>query len=105
MAEDEGKVRRILHFRFTLTAADPAQILALMKASAPMYAMFGNAQMRLLQNVDDPGRFIQVIEYEAPAAMEVNRQRIASDPRVQGYLQAWRSMMPGAVEVDVYQEV
>jgi hypothetical protein len=37
--------------------------------------------------------------------METNRQRIASDPRVQGYLQAWRSIMPGAIEVDVFQEV
>jgi hypothetical protein len=105
MAEGESTVRRILHFRFTLTGADPAQLLTMMKAAAPMYAMFGHAQMRLLQNVDDPSRFIQMIEYEAPEAVEINRQRIASDPRVQGYLQAWRSMMPGAVEVDVYQEI
>src|SRR5215207_8382069 len=101
MANGDDKVRRILHFRFTLPAADPAQLLSLMKAAAPMYASFGNAETRFLQNVDDPGRFIQVIEYDAPEAVEINRQRIASDPRVQTYLQAWRSMMPGGVEVDV----
>jgi hypothetical protein len=105
MANEDNAVRRILHFRFTLTAADPAQLLSVMKAAAPMYAMFGNAQVRLLQNVDDPTRFIQVIEYDAPEAVETNRQRIASDPRVQTYLQAWRTIMPGAVEVDVFQEV
>jgi hypothetical protein len=104
MAEGDT-VRRILHFRFTVTGADPAQILTMIKAGAPLWAVFGNAQMRLLQNVDDPSRFIQVIEYDTPEAMETNRQRMASDPRVQGYLQAWRSIMPGAIEVDVFQEV
>ena len=61
--------------------------------------------MHLLQNVDDPGRFIQVIDYEADEALELNRQRISGDPRMQGFIQAWRSMLPGAVEIDVYQEV
>lgn len=105
MAEGEKTVRRILHFRFTLTGADPVQLLTMMKAAEPMYAMFGRAKMQLLRNVDDPSRFVQVIEYEAPEAVEMNRQRLAADPRVQGYLQAWRSMMPGAIEVDVYQEI
>jgi hypothetical protein len=30
---------------------------------------------------------------------------VASDPRVQVYLQTWRSLFPGGVEIDVYQEV
>jgi hypothetical protein len=55
--------------------------------------------------VDDPGKFIQVIEYEAPESMEINRQRIASDMRLQTYLQAWRAMLPGGVEIDVFKDV
>ena len=98
-------VRRTLHFKFRLPAADPAQLATLTKMSAPFYEFFGGARMRLLQNADDPGQFIQEIEYETPAVMETNRQRIASDPRLQGYLQAWRAFSPGTVEVDVYQEV
>ena len=42
-------------------------------------------RLRLLQNVDDPARFIHEIEYETHEAVELNRQRIASDPRVQVY--------------------
>jgi hypothetical protein len=103
MAKGETKIRRILHFRFTLTAA-PEQVLPMMKSAEPFYQFFGEAKVRLLQNVDDPTRFIQVIEYEAPEALEQNRQQIASDPRVQTYLQAWRTFFPGAVEVDVYKE-
>jgi hypothetical protein len=105
MTNGGGTVKRTLHFKFRMTAADPGQLASIMKASAPFYEFFGGARMHLLQNADDPGQFIQVIEYETPEVMEVNRQRIASDPRFQGYLQAWRTFLPGVVEIDVYQEV
>jgi len=105
MAEGGSKVARTLHLRFTLPGADPAQLSAMMKSAKPFYEFFGTMRMRLLQNVDDPGRFIQVIDYEADEAVEVNRQRIAGDPRMQGFIQAWRSMLPGAIEIDVYEEV
>lgn len=102
---DGGTVRRTLHFKFTLPAADPKHLLSLMQASKPFYEAFGGKNVRLLQNVDDPSRFIQVIEYETHEAMEVNRQRLGSDARVQTYLQTWRSFLPGAPEIDVYQDV
>jgi len=102
MTNGEAKIRRTVHFKFTLTGASD-QMIAMIKSAAPLYQMFGDAEVRLLQNVDDPGRFLQEIEYDAPGALEQNRQQIASDPRVQAYLQAWRSMFPGAIEIDVYQ--
>lgn len=100
MASNENKIRRILHFKFTLAGASE-QMIAMMKSAAPLYQMFGDAQVRLLQNVDDPNRFLQEIEYDAPEALETNRQQLASDPRVQAYLQAWRSMFPGSIEMEV----
>src|ERR1700730_11639218 len=105
MAKKERKVRRTLHLKFTLPPADLTNLLSLVNAPKPFYEMFGGTEVRLMQNVDDPGKFIQVIEYEAPESMEINRQRIASDVRLQTYLQAWRSMLPGGVEVDVFKDV
>ena len=105
MSNDEQKVRRTLHLKFTLPSSDSGQLAAMVKASAPFYQMFGNAKVRLLQNVDDPGRYIQEIEYEAHDDWELNRQKIAGDVRMQTFLQTWRAMFPGAVEMDVYQEV
>jgi len=102
MAENGGKIRRTLHFKFTLAGAND-QMIAMMKSAAPLYQMFGDAQVRLLQNVDDTSRFLQEIEYDAPEQLELNRQQIASDPRVQAYLQAWRTMFPGVIEIDVYK--
>jgi len=105
MGNDDKTVRRTLHCRFSLAGADPAHLLQVMKAAAPFYEMFSNAQMRLLQNVDDPNRYLQIIEYDAPKTLEANRQQLASDPRMQTFMQMWRSMWPGASEVDVYQEI
>jgi hypothetical protein len=105
MANDESAVRRILHVKFTLPGMDPQQLCSMMAAAAPFYQAFGDMQLTLLHNADDPARFVQVIEYDAPAAFEANRQQIAADPRVQAYLQAMRMMVPGGVEIDVYREV
>ena len=105
MAKKERKVRRTLHLKFTLTSADPSQLLAMVNASKPFYEMLGGTEVRLLQNVDDPGKFTQVIVYETPEDLETNRARIAGDPRMQGYLTMWRTMLPGGVEMDVYKDV
>jgi hypothetical protein len=105
MAEGGSKVVRTLHMKFTMPGGDPAQLSALIKSAKPFYEFFGTTRVRLLRNVDDPARFIQVIDYEADEAVEMNRQRIASDPRLQTFIQAWRAMLPGAAEIDVYEEV
>jgi hypothetical protein len=102
-ADGEAKIRRTLHFKFTLPGASD-QLIAMIKSAAPLYQMFGNATVRLLQNVDDPTRFLQEIEYDAPEAVELNRQKLASNPSVQAYIQAWRALLPGAVEIDVYRD-
>ena len=104
MAGEGNQIRRILHFRFTLLDVSP-EMLAMMKSTAPFFQMFGNAKVRLLRNADDPKRFIQEIDYETPEAIETNRQKIAGDPMVQAYLQTWRAMFPGGIEIDVFDEV
>src|SRR5215469_8450267 len=104
--EEAPKVRRTLQLRFTLPSAESGQLVAMVKAAAPFYQMFGNnSQERLLRNVDDPAKLVQIIDYDANEEWELSRQRIASDPRMQVYLQTWRSMFPGALEIDVFQEV
>jgi len=105
MATESHTVRRTVQFKFTLPAASSTHLASLLRAAAPFYEAFGGRRMRLLQNVDDPARFMHEIEYETHEVIELNRQRVASDPRVQAYLQTWRSLLPGAIEIDVYQEV
>jgi hypothetical protein len=103
--DSEKNVFRVLQLRFTLPTADPTQFVGLIKATAPYYELFGGKQVRLLQNVDNPAQFIQIIDYEIHQSFETSRQQIAGDPRLQAFLQAWRQMFPGTVEVDVFREV
>lgn len=103
--DSEKKVFRVLQLKFTLPTADPTQFVSLITATAPYYELFGGKQVRLLQNVDNPAQFIQIIDYEIHQSFETSRQQIAGDPRLQAFLQAWRQMFPGTVEVDVFREV
>jgi len=106
MANDsEKKVFRVLQVKFTLPTAEPVQCAAFIKATEPYYELFGGKQVRLLQNVDQPSQFIQIIDYEINESFETSRQQIAGDPRLQAFLQAWRSMFPGTVEVDIFREI
>jgi hypothetical protein len=98
-------MRRVLLLKFTLPTSEPTQFVSFIKASEPYYELFGGKAVRLLQNVDAPAQFIQIVDYEVHESFETNRQQLAGDPRLQTFLQAWRAMFPGTVEVDVFREV
>ncbi|HXW29660.1 MAG TPA: hypothetical protein VEK55_09875 [Xanthobacteraceae bacterium] len=102
---DGKKVRRTLHLKIRTPTADLNQLLPFIKAAIPFYEAFGQMRVRLLHNVDDPTQFVQVVEYETEEAFEMNRQRVAGDPTLRAYLQTWRALMSGAVEIDVYADV
>ena len=104
MGEAPGKVRRVLHMKVR-ALGEPKQTLALMQGAAPFWRAVGAARIRVLENVDDPAQFLVEVEYEADAALELNRQKIASDPMMRTYLQGWRQMLAGSADMDVYQDV
>jgi len=105
MANDAQTVRRVLQLRMRSPTPDSTQLLSFVKAAIPFYEAFGNAKVRVLRNVDDEAQFIQEIEYEAEATFELNRQKVASDPTIQTYIRTWRSLFPGSIEVDVFEDV
>jgi hypothetical protein len=106
MTNEAAKANRILYLKMRTPSADAATLLvSMMKNTLPMFKAFGDAKVRLLRNVDDQSQFLQVIEYQADRALELNRQKLASEPMVQNYLHTWRTFFPGAVEIDVYEDV
>ena len=106
MPNAAAKANRILHVKIKTPSPDAAKLVAtMMKTAAPMVRAFGDVRIRLLCNVDDQARFLQVIEYQADQAIEQNRQKLASDPVTQNIVQAWRALFPGAVEIDIYEDV
>jgi hypothetical protein len=106
MANDAAKAKRILHIKIKTPSADATTLLTtMMKNALPLYKAFGDAQVRLLRNVDVQTQFLQVIEYQTDQTFELNRQKLASEPIMYNYLQAWRTLFPGAIEIDVYEDV
>lgn len=104
MAEAPDKVKRVLHVKLR-ALGEPKQVLALIQSATPFYRAFGSTRFRTLQNVDDPAQFLIEIEYEADAALELNRQKVASDPMMRSFLQGWKQMLAGSADMDVYEDV
>jgi hypothetical protein len=106
MASDAKKVNRILVMKIKLPAPEAFQSLSMMmKSVSPFYKALGDGKIRLLRNVDSPSELIQIVEYEAEQTLELNRQRLASDPTTRNFVQAWRMLFPGGIEIDVYEDV
>jgi hypothetical protein len=97
-------VKRVLQIKMR-ALGDAAQVLTLIRNSAPFYRTLGGAQFRVLQNVDDPAQFLVEIEYVSNAALELNRHELASNPMMRTFLQGWRTMLAGSADMDVYQDV
>jgi hypothetical protein len=104
MAGDDGTLQRVLQLKIRVLG-DAGQFLALMQSASPFYAALGGNRFRFLRNVDDPAQLLVEIEYEAHAGLELNRQKVASDPMVRSFLQGWRTMLAGSADVDVYEDV
>jgi hypothetical protein len=104
MAEAQDALKRVLQMKIR-ALGDPGQMLALVRNTAPFYRSLGGTQVRILQNVDDPAQFVIEIEYEANAALELNRQKVSSDPMVRTFLQGWRVVLAGNAEMDVFEDV
>jgi hypothetical protein len=104
MAGSSQMLQRVLQMRIRVLG-DSEQFLALMRSATPFYQALGGKRVRFLRNVDDPAQLLVEIEYEAHAGLELNRQKVASDPMVRSFLQGWRTMLAGSAEVDVYEDM
>jgi hypothetical protein len=102
--QTQDVLKRVLQMKIR-ALGDPKQVLALVQSTAPFYRALGGARVRFLQNVDDPAQFVIEIEYEAHAALELNRQKVSSDPMMRSFLQGWKALLAGSAEMDVFQDV
>lgn len=104
MTEPAENLKRVLQIKMR-ALGDAAQVLTLIRSAAPFYRTLGGTGFRVLQNVDDPAQLLVEIEYAANAALELNRQKVASDPMVRTFLQGWRAILAGSADMDVYEDV
>ena len=102
--KSDANPKRVLHIKLR-ALGDPPQLLQFIRSVAMFYRTLGAASFRVLQNVDDRAQLLIEIEYAPLAALELNRHKVASDPMVRTFLQGWRAILAGSVDMDVYEDV
>ncbi len=96
---------RILHLRIKTLGEGTEALFSFLKSAIPFYESSGDVRIRLLRQVDDPTRFIEVIEYDSLEAFNKDQQRVDNDPQMRSNLQTWRSLLEERIEVETYEDV
>lgn len=95
----------VLHLYIRVLPGREAKLIEFLRGARPFYEEPGGIRVRLLQDADDPLRFIEIVEYADRAAFERDDRRVNSDPTMQRYLAEWRQLLDGPVEVRKYLDL
>lgn len=80
-------------------------LLDFLREAAPYYEAPGGIRMRLLQDANNPDKFIEEFEYATSEAFETDNLRVENDPVMRSYLDRWRALLADKAEVTVYHDV
>jgi len=79
------------------------ELLAFLAEAIPFYEAPGGIRVRLLWDVTDENRFIEVVEYVDATIYDRDQQRAEHDPQMGEYLRRWRGLLDGPPEVVTYR--
>jgi hypothetical protein len=77
-------------------------LTAFLAEAIPFYERSGKIRIRLLWDVADPDRFIEVVEYADQRAHDLDQQSVANDLDMAHYLRRWRDLLSEAPTVETY---
>jgi quinol monooxygenase YgiN len=92
-----------LHLRGRAAPGRRADLLTFLRDAIPFYERPGGIRVRLLWDLTDPDRFIEVVEYADQNAYELDQARVNSDPEMQDYLRRWRAFLAGPPQIETYR--
>lgn len=92
-----------LHLRGRAALGRRADLVAFLREAIPFYERPGGIHVRLLWDVSDPDRFIEVMEYADQDIYDHDQVRVDSDAEMQDYLQRWRALLAEPPEVETYR--
>lgn len=76
---------------------------AFLAKAIPFYESPGGIRVRVLWDVADPDRFVEVIEYADQAAHDRDQLRVENDVQMRDVLQRWRELLDGPPTVETYK--
>jgi quinol monooxygenase YgiN len=92
-----------LHLRIRVKPGQREAFLAFLREAKPFYESPGGIEVRLLEDVGDDHRFIELILYDDEATYAKDLNRVRDDPEMKSYLQGWRTFLAEQPVVETYR--
>jgi quinol monooxygenase YgiN len=100
---DVTPARVDLHLRLRVKPGQRDAFLAFLREATPFCESPGGIEVRLLQDVHDDHRFIELVLYDDEAAYLRDQQRVEHDPTMKAHLARWRALLAEPPTVEVYR--
>lgn len=91
-----------LHLRGRVIESRKADLEEFLAEAIPFYESPGGIRVRVLWDVADADRFIEIIEYADQATHDRDQLRVENDPRMRDLLDRWRALLDGPPVVEIY---
>lgn len=92
-----------LHLRGRAVSGRRGDLVAFLREAIPFYEQPGGIRVRVLWNVADPDRFIEVVEYADQDTHDRDQARVETDPTMREYLRRWRELLAEPPQVETYR--
>lgn len=92
-----------LHLRFRVKPGKRGEFLEFLRGAIPFYEAPGGIAVRLLEDLKDDHRFIELVLYDDEGAYARDQERVAHDPAMKELLARWRALLEAPPVVEVYR--
>ena len=82
-----------LHLCGRVAPGRRADLVEFLREAIPFYESPGGIRVRLLWDIADPDRFVEVVEYADRETYDRDQARVTSDATMQDYLHRWRALL------------
>lgn len=92
-----------LHLRGRVAAGRRNDFDIFLAEAIPFYESPGGIRVRVLWDVADPDRFVEIIEYADQDAHDRDQIRVENDVQMRDLLERWRDLLDGPPLVETYE--
>jgi hypothetical protein len=92
-----------LHLRIRVKPGQRADFFKFLDEAVPVYESPGGIEVRLLQDMNDDHRFIELVLYDDEAIYRRDQERVENDPTMRSLLARWRELLVEGPIVEVYR--
>jgi hypothetical protein len=92
-----------LHLRGRVAPGRRSDLVAFLREAIPFYEGPGGIGVRVLWDMADPDRFVEVMEYADHDTYERDQARVDHDAAMREHLRRWRALLAEPPQVYTYR--